>query len=79
MISAEGTASTPEFSIELVGSKDLVDLLPLIRAYCDFYKASPTDQGLLALATALIDDPQREGLQLMARDFAGERNGMREK
>jgi GNAT superfamily N-acetyltransferase len=62
---------TTAYSIELVGSKDLVDLLPLMRAYCDFYKASPTDQALLAVATALIDDPEREGLQLIARDSAG--------
>jgi GNAT superfamily N-acetyltransferase len=59
-----------EFSIELVKSTDLVDLLPLMRAYCDFYKASPTDQALLAVATALLDDPEREGVQLIARDSA---------
>ena len=60
-----------EYSIALVGSKDLGDLLPLMRAYCDFYNASPTDQALLALATALVDDPEHEGLQLIARDSAG--------
>jgi GNAT superfamily N-acetyltransferase len=59
------------YSIELVGAMDLVDLLPLMRAYCDFYKASPTDQALLAVASALIDDPAREGLQLIARHPAG--------
>jgi len=64
-----------EYSIALVGSKDLGDLLPLMRAYCDFYNASPTDQALLALATALVDDPEHEGLQLIARDSAGRAAG----
>jgi GNAT superfamily N-acetyltransferase len=60
-----------EYSIARVGSKDLSDLLPLMRAYCDFYAAAPPDEDLLALATALISDPDREGLQLMARDGSG--------
>ena len=59
------------YSIELVGSTDLADLLPLMRAYCDFFTISPTDQALLAVATALIDDPEHAGLQLIARDPAG--------
>ena len=58
-------------SIEIVGSEDLAALLPLIRAYCEFYKASPTDADLLAVVTALIDDPEHEGVQLIARDTAG--------
>lgn len=39
-----------------------------MRAYCDFYEVSPTDDALLALANALIADPTHEGLQLIARD-----------
>jgi GNAT superfamily N-acetyltransferase len=46
-------------------------LLPLVRAYCDFYDVAPTDEALLAVSRALIADPDREGVQLMARD-----NGM---
>jgi GNAT superfamily N-acetyltransferase len=57
-----------EHSIEHVGTQDVGDLLPLMRAYCDFYRASPTEADLLALVAALIDDPEREGLQLIARD-----------
>jgi GNAT superfamily N-acetyltransferase len=60
-----------EYSIEPVTAKDLDDLLPLMRAYCDFYEVSPADQGLLALAMALVGDTEREGLQLIARDPAG--------
>lgn len=60
-----------EPSIARVGPEDLDDLLPLLRAYCDFYDASPGDEDLIRLSTALIDDPEREGLQLIARDPEG--------
>jgi GNAT superfamily N-acetyltransferase len=51
-----------------VGEDDLADLLPLMRGYCDFYEVDPADDALLALARALIADPDREGVQLIARD-----------
>jgi GNAT superfamily N-acetyltransferase len=54
--------------IAAVREEDLRDLLPLLRAYCDFYEVAPSDDGLLALSRALIADPQGEGLQLIARD-----------
>ena len=57
--------------ITLVGSTDLAELLPLVRAYCDFYQVTPSDRELLALSRALLADPEREGLQLLARDDAG--------
>lgn len=47
--------------------EDLGVLLPLVRAYCDFYGVGPSDEALLALSRALIADPQREGVQLLAR------------
>ena len=46
---------------------DLPVLLPLMRAYCDFYRATPPDDALLALSRSLISDPRREGIQLIAR------------
>src|SRR6266516_3551624 len=46
---------------------DLPELLPLVRAYCDFYEVAPTDDALLAVSRALIADPDREGVQLIAR------------
>lgn len=61
----------PEYAIARVGDADLDELLPLMRAYCDFYESAPADEALLALARALIDDPVREGVQLIARDPAG--------
>jgi GNAT superfamily N-acetyltransferase len=39
-----------------------------MRAYCDFYDVSPPDGDLLAMSRALIADPEREGVQLIARD-----------
>lgn len=58
------------YSIARVGAEDLSDLLPLMRAYCDFYQVAPSDKDLIALATALIEDPDHEGVQLIARDPA---------
>jgi GNAT superfamily N-acetyltransferase len=57
--------------IARVTGADLQDLLPLVRAYCDFYETSPSDEDLLSLSRALLADPQREGLQLLARDDEG--------
>jgi GNAT superfamily N-acetyltransferase len=57
-------------NIQTVGSADVADLMPMLRAYCDFYRVHPSDERLLALVTALIDDPS-EGLQLIARESDG--------
>ena len=57
--------------IEPVTERDLDDLVPLMRAYCDFYASAPSDADLLALSRALIADPEREGVQLIARNDEG--------
>jgi GNAT superfamily N-acetyltransferase len=63
------SAPAPEgSSIELVLERDLPELLPLLRAYCDFYETDPSDPALLALSRRLLADPGREGVQLIARD-----------
>ncbi len=54
---------------------DLGDLLPLMRAYCDFYSVAPSDEDLLALSRALIDDPEHEGMQFLARAPDGRAGG----
>ncbi|HEY4096141.1 MAG TPA: GNAT family N-acetyltransferase [Baekduia sp.] len=54
-------------NIAVVGEEDLDDLLPLMQAYCEFYEVAPADEALLAMSRALIADPEREGLQLIAR------------
>jgi GNAT superfamily N-acetyltransferase len=59
------------FTITRVAAPDLDDLLPLMRAYCDFYSVSPSDEELLVMSRALIADPEREGVQLIARDGDG--------
>jgi len=61
--------------IALVTEADLTDLLPLMRAYCDFYGVAPTDHALLEMSRALIADPQHEGVQLLARDAGGSAAG----
>jgi GNAT superfamily N-acetyltransferase len=57
--------------IDTVTEQDLNELLPLMRGYCDFYGVAPANARLLAMARALIADPEREGLQLIARDDSG--------
>ena len=68
-------AYTVSVKIHRAGEEDLGDLLPLVRAYCDFYGVKPSDDALLALSRALIADPQGEGIQLLARDGAGKALG----
>lgn len=58
-------------AITRVAEDDLADLLPLLRGYCDFYGAAPSDEELLALSRALLADPRHEGVQLIARDEDG--------
>ena len=57
--------------ITTVTDADLPELLPLMRAYCDFYEVDPSDDALLAMSRTLMADPQHEGLQLIARDDDG--------
>ena len=68
-------ADAAEVAIAPAGEADLPALLALMRAYCDFYEASPSDERLLALARALIADPACEGVQLIARERDGEAVG----
>ncbi len=58
--------------IEQVSAADLPDLLPMLRAYCDFYEVAPGDEQLETLARALIADPEHEGIQLLARGDEGQ-------
>lgn len=69
------SASAGAHSIAVVTEADLGDLLPLMRAYCDFYEVTPSDGALLDLSRALLDAPEREGLQLLARERSGEAVG----
>jgi GNAT superfamily N-acetyltransferase len=57
--------------ITRVTEADLPDLLPLMRGYCDFYAVAPSDDDLLELSRALLASPDRDGIQLIARDDDG--------
>jgi GNAT superfamily N-acetyltransferase len=46
---------------------EIDELLPLMRAYCDFYKSSPADEGVIAMARTLISDPS-QGAVFIARE-----------
>ena len=54
-------------AITVVEERDLDELLPLLRAYCDFYEVAPSDDHLLGMARALLREPQLEGVQFLAR------------
>ncbi len=56
------------FVITTVTDADLPELLLLMRGYCDFYEVDPSEDTLLAMSRMLIDDPELEGTQLLARD-----------
>lgn len=58
-------------SIGVVREGDIDDLLPLMRAYSEFYEVPPDDERLLGIARMLIQDPQN-GVQFIARGEDGE-------
>lgn len=49
---------------------EVEDLLPLMRGYCDFYKADPSDDGLRLMASTLVADSE-QGALFIARDSGG--------
>ena len=53
--------------IQPAREEELEELLPLMRAYCDFYESTPTDEGVLAMARKLITDPS-QGTVFIARE-----------
>ena len=57
-------------NVTKVGEADLVELMPMLRGYCDFYEVNPTDQDLLGMCRSLIESPA-QGEQWIARDDAG--------
>jgi GNAT superfamily N-acetyltransferase len=56
--------------VEQVRADTVGELLPLVRAYCDFYDSHPTDAALLAISEELLEEPEREGIQFLARPAA---------
>jgi GNAT superfamily N-acetyltransferase len=52
--------------IRAATASDLPALLPLLRGYCDFYRANPSDEGLERMAGAIIAAPEEEAFLLVA-------------
>jgi GNAT superfamily N-acetyltransferase len=46
---------------------EIEEMLPLIRAYCEFYETEPDDEGLRSMFRTLINDPS-QGAVFIARD-----------
>jgi GNAT superfamily N-acetyltransferase len=46
---------------------EIEEMLPLIRAYCEFYETEPYDEGLRRMFETLITDPS-QGAVFIARD-----------
>jgi GNAT superfamily N-acetyltransferase len=57
--------------VDSAEERDIPALLPLMRAYCDFYESSPPDSGLERMARELIAVPDSDGMLVVAWD-AGE-------
>jgi GNAT superfamily N-acetyltransferase len=51
-------------------AQEAEELLPLIRAYCDFYEAKPPDAGLLEMARTLATDPSQGAIFVACLDDA---------
>lgn len=47
--------------------EEIEELLPLMRAYCEFYETPPREEGLRTMARTLITDPS-QGAMFVARD-----------
>ena len=64
---AEGPRDLAEgIEIRPARLEETEELLPLMRAYCDFYESSPPDEGVLEMARTLITDPS-QGAAFIAR------------
>ncbi|HZO58200.1 MAG TPA: GNAT family N-acetyltransferase [Solirubrobacterales bacterium] len=60
--------------IDFVRAGDIDDLLPLMRAYSEFYEVPPDDARLRGVAHMLVERPE-EGVQFIARGDEGEALG----
>ena len=64
--------------IELVGESDLAELLPMMRAYCDFYEVAPDHpHRAYRRKRAAIPSIRSEGRHRIRRRCAPDRNGAR--
>jgi GNAT superfamily N-acetyltransferase len=73
MTTSSTSAEDHRWTIDVVTENDLVDMLPLLRAYCQFYQQTEdipvtSDELLMSVSRALILNPKQEGIQLLVRD-----------
>jgi GNAT superfamily N-acetyltransferase len=65
---AEGPRELAEgVEIRPARTEEVEEMLPLIRAYCQFYETEPDDDGLRKMFETLISDPS-QGAVFLARD-----------
>src|SRR5262245_24294856 len=65
---AEGSRQLAEgVEIRPASTDEIEEMLPLIRAYCEFYETEPNDGGLRRMFETLISDPG-QGVVFIARD-----------
>ena len=65
---AEGPRKLAEgVDVHPARTDEIEEMLPLIRAYCEFYETEPDDEGLRSMFETLINEPS-QGAIFIARD-----------
>lgn len=65
---AEGPRQVAEgVEIRPARTNEIEEMLPLIRAYCEFYETEPNDDGLRRMFETLINEPS-QGAVFIARE-----------
>jgi ribosomal protein S18 acetylase RimI-like enzyme len=65
---AEGPRKLAEgVEVRPARTDEIEEMLPLIRAYCEFYETEPDDEGLRSMFETLISEPS-QGAIFIARD-----------
>ncbi len=64
---AEGPRALAEgVEVRAAREDEIDDLMPLMRAYCEFYESSPPEEGVVEMLRTLITDPS-QGAVFIAR------------
>jgi GNAT superfamily N-acetyltransferase len=64
---AEGPRKLAEgIEVRPAREDEIDDLMPLMRAYCEFYESDPPDEGVIEMLRTLITDPS-QGAVFIAR------------
>lgn len=71
MRAARVRARVAAVGVRAANEADLSELLPLVRAYCEFYESEPSDAGLERWARAQLTAPEDVAFVHVAHDDAG--------